>query len=320
MRFFILGIIFLNTFILGNEALPTPPTPWLTGPLIAPSEYAIPLGQIEFESYIYATTNTGIYDKNWKTVSADHNFFSLNPQFFLYIGLTPWMDINIIPQFFYNTTQNQNSVNFGDLIVALDFQLLDPNYTPYFPGIKFTFRETFPTGPYQKLNPTKLLTDLAGAGTYGTNFNLVFYQVYHLTGHHFLSTVYSAAYTLTTPVHIHGLNAYGGGNGARGTVYPGETFQAIFSFELTLTQSIVLALDNVYTHINRTTFSGNPGQTPTGAPLKNTEPSSEQITFAPAIEFNFSENLGIITGCWFTAYGRNTPNFKSYVINLIYTF
>ena len=318
-KIFILSI-FLTLNICGDEKLSNPPAPWLTGPLIAPSEYAIPLGQIEFESYIYATTTTGAYSNKWKTVSADHNFFSLNPQFFLYFGLTPWMDLNIIPQFFYQTTQNQNSINFGDLIIALDFQLLDPNYTPYFPGIKFTFRETFPTGPYQKLNPRKLLTDLTGAGTFGTNLNLVLYKVYHLTGKHFFSAIYSAAYTLTTPVRVHGLNAYGGGTGANGKAYPGETFQAIISFELTLTQNLVLALDNVYTHTNRTTFTGNPGKTSNGLPAKNSEPSSEQITFAPAIEYNFSSTLGIIAGCWFTAYGRNTPDFKSFVFNIIYTF
>ena len=186
-QFIFISLVF-GSLLLGDTTqtpLLNPPTPWLTGPLIAPSGTAIPYGHFEIEPYLYFTTNTGTYNSHWKSVSAEQNFFSFNPQFFFYFGLTPWMDINIIPQFFYNTTANQNSVNFGDLIVALDFQLLDPAYTPYFPGIKFTIRETFPTGPYQKLNPKKLLTDQTGAGTFGTNFNLVFYEVYHLGGHHF---------------------------------------------------------------------------------------------------------------------------------------
>ncbi len=118
------------------------PVPWLTGPLIAPIGAVVPYGDFEIETYIYATTNTGTYNKNWGVVSAPHNFFSLNPQFLCFFGITPWVDVNIIPQFFYNWTDGQSAVHFGDLQVGLDFQLLDPAATPYFPGIKLAVRET----------------------------------------------------------------------------------------------------------------------------------------------------------------------------------
>ena len=306
-------------------APPAPPSPppqaWLTGPLIAPTGTVIPYGSFEIESYVYATTNTGTYNSNWNSVSAEHNFFSLNPQFLCFFGLTPWMDINISPQFFYDTTNGQHNWNFGDLPVALDFQLLDAGYTPYFPGIKFTVRETFPTGPYQNLNPNKLLTDQSGAGTFGTTMNLVLYKVYHLTGHHFLSMTYSATYTVTTPVNVHGFNTYGGGYGTKGYALPGNTFQAIASFEVSLSQNWALALDNVYTHVDQTRFFGNPGVVSIGGPAASVgAPSSEQISFAPAIEYNFSSNLGIIAGCWFTAWGRNSTRFCSGVISIDYTY
>lgn len=316
------------TFLFGNflfgdnrpSKLPEPPTPWLTGPLLVPQATVIPLGHFEIETYLYFTTNTGTYDSHWHPDSASKNFFSLNPQLFIYLGLTPWMDINIVPQFFYNTTANQNSVNFGDLVIGLDFQLLGADSIRYFPGIELSIRETFPTGPYQKLNPNKLLTDQTGEGAYATTFNLVLYKVYRLPGHHFLSTTYSAAYTMTIPTKIRGFNVYGGGYGTHGKAYPGDSFQGIISFELTLTQNWVLTIDNVYTHENRTTFSGAPGVTSSGLPASVGEPSSEQISFSPAIEYNFSANLGIIAGCWFTAWGRNSTIFRSGVVELVYTF
>ncbi len=310
--------------LVQSHASPAPsepaPTPWLTGPLIAPTGAVIPYGSFEIESYVYCTTNTGTYNKHWDSVSAQHNFFSLNPQFLCFFGLTPWMDINIVPQFFYNRTAGQSSVVFGDLQVALDFQLLDPAATPYFPGIKFLVRETFPTGPFQHLNPKKLLTDQGGAGTFATTFDLVLYKIYHLGGHHFLSTTYSAAYTVTTPVHVHGFNTYGGGFGTNGRALPGNTFQGIVSFEFALSQNWVLALDNVYTHTNVTQFYGTVGTTTAGLPASVGSPSSEQISFAPAIEYNFSSNLGVEVGCWFTAWGRNSTEFRSGVINLAYTY
>lgn len=299
---------------------PPPETPWFTGPLLAPPGIATPFGTYEVEPYLYFTTTTGTYNKDWKIVNSEHNFFSLNTQLFLYFGLTPWLDINIVPQFFYNTVSNQNSVNFGDFQVALDFQLLAQGYTPYFPGIKFTVRETFPSGPYQKLNPKKRLTDLSGEGTYATTFNLVFYDVYHLWKKHFLTTTYSAAYTIATPVKVHGFNAYGGGFGATGTVLPGDMFQAIISFEFSLSQRIALALDNVYTHLNKSKFFGFPGTTRNGELSSNSLPSSEVLSFAPAIEYNFSSTTGIAIGVWVTALGRNSPIFNSAVIDLVLVF
>jgi hypothetical protein len=298
----------------------TAPTPWLTGPLIAPIGAIVPYGDFEIESYIYFTTNTGTYNSHWHSVSAEHNFYSLNPQFLCFFGLTPWMDINIVPQFFANWTHGQHSVVFGDLQAALDFQLLDPGYTPYFPGIKFFVRETFPTGPYQRLNPKKLLTDQGGAGTFATSLGLVLYKVYHFGGHYFLSTTYNATYTITTPVHVRGFNTYGGGHGTHGHVLPGNTSQFIVSFEFTLSQNWVLALDNVYTHVNATRFYGTVGTTAPGTPATVGGPSSEQISFAPAIEYNFSSHFGIEAGCWFSAWGRNSTEFRSAVINFDYTY
>ena len=299
---------------------PTPPTPWLTGPLIVPVSVVIPLGQFEAQSYVYCTTNTGVYNQHWKAVSAEHNLFSLNPQLQLYVGLTPWMDINITTGFLFNRSHRQSSVNYADLQIALEFQLLAPDATPYFPGIKFLVRETFPTGTFEQLNPHKLLTDIGGAGTFGTSVGLILYEVYHFTGHHFLTTTYSAAYTVASPVHVHGFNQYGGGYGTNGRALPGNTFQGIISFEFTLSQNWVLAIDNVYQHVDRTQFYGRAGTTEDDLASSVGSPSSEQISFAPAIEYNFSSPFGIIVGCWFTAWGRNSTQFRSGVINFDYTY
>jgi hypothetical protein len=80
-----------------------------------------------------------------------------------------------------------------------------------------------------------------------------------LYDHHWLSTTFSAQYTVNTPVNVHGFNTYGGGFGTNGKALPGNSFQGIASFELTLNKNWVLALDNVYTHTDETQFFGIPG-------------------------------------------------------------
>ena len=293
--------------------------PCFTGPLIAPIGMVIPWGHFEFQNYIFCTTNTGTYNAHWDSVSAPHNFFSFNPQIFAFFGLTSWMDINVIPSFMWNTTDGQSSWEFADLPVGLDFQLLDPSYTPYFPGIKFTVQEIFPTGNYQTLNPHKKFTDQSGLGSYGTNFQLVLYKVYHLAGKHYLSTTVTGSCILHTPVHVRGFNTYGGGDGCNGKVLPGNQFEGIVSFEFSFNKYWVFSVDNVYIHVNKTQFYGNPG-TVDGDTSSVGGPSTEQVSFAPALEYNFNCNFGIIAGCWFTAWGRNSTQFRSGVVNFCYMY
>jgi hypothetical protein len=63
--------------------------PWLTGPLIAPKGTAVPYGDFVVKSYVYFTTNTGSYDKNWHVNSADENFYSLNG----FVAQFPWSSL-----------------------------------------------------------------------------------------------------------------------------------------------------------------------------------------------------------------------------------
>jgi len=319
----LVGILFLGTILNADSALKTSmpaPSPWLTGPLIAPVGTTVPFGDILVKSYLFFNTKTGSYNKNWRAVSAPENFYTLNAQFLCFFGLTPWCDLNIIPQLVYNTTSNQHYVYAGDLTVGLDFQLMAANLTPYFPGVKFAVREVFPVGNFQWFHPRKLSTDQTGEGTFATQFDLVFYKEFHLYGLHWLSTTFSAQYTVNTPVNVHGFNAYGGGFGTKGKVIPGNHFQGIVSFEFTLNQNWVLALDNIYTCTNVAQFFGLPGISFEGIFASTGKPSSEQLSFAPAIEYNFGSHFGVIAGCWFSALGRNSAEFRSGVINFDYTY
>jgi hypothetical protein len=45
-------------------------------------------------------------------------------------------------------------------------------------------------------------------------------------------------------------------------------------------------------------------------------PSNEQWSVAPAIEYNWSKNVGLIVGSWFSFAGRNSVRFISGVAAL----
>jgi hypothetical protein len=301
-----------------DEAEQGVPTPWFTGPLIAPTGTAIPYGHFEIEPYIYYTVNTGTYDRHWNAHS-DTNFYSFNPLIYATFGLTPWMDIYTIPEFFWNRTKNQGFAGFGDLPLGFDFQVY-PADASSFPGIKFSVTEQFPTGKYQRLNPHKLETDAIGSGSFETSLGLELYRIYHLAGIHYMTLTFLLQYTINSAVEVHGFNTYGGGHGTHGCVIPGEQLQGIFSFEVNFTQNWGFAMDTVYTHQSRTIFFGHRGRDASGNPATVGKHSSEQLNFAPAIEYSFSEKMGLIAGVYLSAAGRNSTRFRSGVIAFDYYY
>lgn len=296
--------------------------PWYTGPLLAPSSVVVPVGHFNFEPYVYVTATTGIYNHKGDVVRAAHTFWSSSFQPVLQVGLTEWMDFQILPGVAYNYINHQAKWVFQDLLLTIDFQLLKPRHIDDFlPYLKLFLAETFPTGKYRNLNPKKLGADVGGGGSFKTAFGLVIGELFHLGGEHFLISRLSLQYELPAPVHLTGLNAYGGGIGTNARFFPSQNFEADLGLEFTLTQNWVLACDFVGTWAIKPHFSGNPGMTALGLPaplgFKN---FSTQYALAPALEYNWAENIGIIGGCWFTVAGRNAARFWSAVIAFNYYY
>lgn len=293
--------------------------PWYTGPLLAPSGSIAPLGDLNIEPYVNYFVYTGNYDKNWAPHS-EPNFYSVNPQAYIQAGLTSFMDVTIIPQFFYNQTEGVSSTVFGDLAAGLAFQLLYSEKESWLPSIKLILKETFPTGKYQKLSPHKKETDLGGLGSFVTQAGLAFQKGFKLSDNQNLSSRFYFAFSIPSKVPVQGFNAYGGSFDTKGTVYPGSYFTGILGLEFSLTKNWVFALDIDYLYYNRTRFSGEKGHLTTGEIAFTSFTSINQISLAPAIEYNFSTNLGIIAGSWFTVAGRNALRFASGIIALNYYF
>lgn len=288
--------------ILKNE-----PAPWLTGPLLAPSGHTIPAGHVNYEPYFYFTENQGRYNSHWDAQTTPRFTTALlQPTF--QIGVAKGFEFDIAPQTSWNHTKHVSTWVLNDLPVTFAFQLLKDQPGKWWPAIKLRLAANIPIGKFQKLSSHKLGTDSGGSGNWSPAAGLVFSHLYHLSGVHFLATRGFISYSVSTPVHVKGLNTYGGSVHTRGTVYPGNTFQTICSFEYTMTQNWAFAMDTMYQHANKTRFSGQSG----GTSLK--KPSSEQFSIAPALEYNWNENVGLIGGSWFSLGGRNSTRFVSWVL------
>jgi hypothetical protein len=287
-------------------------SPWLTGPLLSPSGIIIPPGHYYIEPYIYATAETGSYNHDWKKVKKEtfwNNVFQPSVQF----GLLPWVDFQINPSLVYNYTKGAGHTGIGDMPIGFDFEIYKSHgkTTDWITAFKISLKEIIPLGKYQKLDPKKLLTDSTGLGSWQTGLSLIWGNLFYLGKGHFLTLRSAFEYLLPAPVHVKNLNAYGGAKGTRGTVYPPQNFVVDVAFELTLTQNWTFAMDILGLWEGKTRFKGK-----TEAP--NTAPASVQFSLAPAIEYNWSANIGIIFGPWFTIGGRNATQFTSGVFAFSY--
>jgi hypothetical protein len=257
--------------------------------------------------------NTARYNDNWKAVSLEETFLTNFMQASFQVGIVKGIDLQINPTVFYNHREGAGKWLYGDMLIGFDFQLYRSKgeVTDWLTSLKLALKETLPIGKYQNLDPRKRGTDIGGGGSWQTGIGLVWGNLVYLGKKHFWSTRFNIQYTLPSAVHVKNLNSYGGGEGTEGTVYPAQNFQFDVGTELTLTQNWALALDIVGSWSGKTRFKGK-----TSHP--NKAPSSAQFSLAPAIEYNWSDDLGLIFGPWFTIAGRNSLKFATAVFAFNY--
>ncbi|MBM3191586.1 MAG: hypothetical protein FJZ63_02885 [Chlamydiae bacterium] len=290
--------------------------PWFTGPLLAGSAHTVPAGHVLWEPYLFAIDSFGFYDDHWKPRSAPHSL-SLEP-FLLFIhGLNSFMDLQVTPYLLSNFQQGSHDTRMGDLPFALGFQVLTDKPNSWIPDLRLLLREIFPTGHYQHLNPHKHGTDATGNGSFQTGLGLNFQKLF-ITGIRLLRLRLNFNYLFPSPVRVKSFNTYGGGYGTHGKVYPGQKFSTIFAVEYLFSQHLVAALDIQYLFSSKDRFSGYPGITSAGQNAIVGNLASHQLNLAPAIEYNFNENLGIIFGPWFSVAGKNSDRFVSAVFAINY--
>lgn len=345
MRIWFLFLLILPYILTGEPLEPSPPhkspeqiqeelvqaeqrfrhaqqmfNPWYAGPLLTGSASMMPPGQANIQPYLFVTDNYATFNGNHHSESIP-DLVNFNPVFIVQTGITNWLDTVLTIQGDVNWQSGQSAGGFGDTTLQLGFLILRQGL--YIPGIKLYLNETFPTGRYQKLSATKSGLEATGGGAFQTSATLNTAKIILWNTLHPMSLRLSLSYYVSAPLHVKGFNNYGGGYGTSGTVYPGNTFKASLGTEVSLTQNWVFANDVVYQTSNRTRFSGTAGTTGpngTGSTASVGSGSSDSLSLAPAIEYNFSANLGLLGGVWFTVYGRNTHNFVSGILSVTYTF
>ncbi|MEP7246034.1 MAG: transporter [Gammaproteobacteria bacterium] len=260
------------------------------------------------EPYLYNARSRGRYDEDGHRHSGRprHTYGS---QSYLLYGLVENVTVGVIPRFSYNDVTgaaDSSGVGIGDFTVQGTFRLLQFREGTRTPTLSVVLQETLPTGKYDRLGTRP--SDGIGSGAHNTSLALNSQYFLWMPNGRILRTRLNLSYAISDTATVEDISVYGTSEGFRGRAHPGRTFILDSGWEYSMTRRWALALDVVYQHDTSTTLSGiypaAPGNEPTR--VKNDFGSSELLTLAPAIEYNWSSSMGVIGGAIVSAAGRNT--------------
>jgi hypothetical protein len=294
---------------------------WNTGPLLCPTFQLCAKGTYNIEPYMYINAIYGTYNDKWNESSQDYivQAYSYN---LIQIGLSDYFNVSLSPQFFYQTYNNYSVANIGDLPLQAYFGLIKDDPESKIPGMLIGVKSTVPLGRYKNLSPEGAVADAIGGGSWRPTVDIAVGKQIHLGGTRFLIVRSYFAYQFLNNFKVQGFNAYGGGYKSKGIMKMGAQYTFIASFEYAFSRHGVFAFDFNYQHNNKMTFRGEGGY----IDINNTIisiggiPSSDQLSIAPALEYNFNANVGLIAGVWFSIAGRNAQAFycPTFALNIQY--
>jgi hypothetical protein len=307
---FLLAILFTCSFAQEGKN-PKEYDPWFTGPLLCPSANNLDPGSFNIQPYLFFTET---YPD-----SGAHQF-TVEESNYVQYGLLKYLDVTFFFHLLFNEKEHENSFGYGDTTVSFGLQALKQVPHTLTPSIRITIAQTFPTGKFRNLDPTKGSVDSFGAGAFRTKVALQISKTVYWIRYHPIAFRLYFPFSVPSLVLVKGFNASGGGYNTYGKVRPPYVFSSVFAYELSLTQRWVFATDFWYEYDSKSTFSGNPGTNIDGTIASNGSLAGHTLSIAPAIEYNVNSDFGFIAGVWFTALTKNTSDFVSYAISFTYTF
>jgi len=281
---------------------------WWTGPMLAPSAATLPKGHFLIEPYLYDVIVVGRFDGNGSRRNAARSN-GLGSLTYINYGLVDRFTVGVIPTVGYNRMSegpSSGGVGMGDVTVQGQYRLTKFHEGNWIPTTSFAVQETFPSGKYDHLGDRP--SDGLGSGAYTTTLAFYAQTYFWLPNRRILRMRMNVSESISSSVSVAGVSVYGTEAGFRGHASPGSTTFVDASWEYSLTRSWVLALDATYRHQRNTHVTENntvdvEAQSPDI--LRLDTGATDAVGFAPAIEYSWKPNLGVLLGVRVIAAGRN---------------
>jgi hypothetical protein len=270
---------------------------WWTGPLLAPGAGTLPRGHWLFEPYLFHVMQYASYDAHGNLQPAPHMHTTGSLSYIIY-GLTDRLNIGAIPTFAYNATPgrpNSSHVGIGDWALLAQYGLTRFHTGSLLPTTAIAVQETLPTGQYDHLDANA--ADGFGSGVYSTKISFYSQTLAWIAQARIMRLRLNFSDTFSGRGPVNGVSVYGTPAGFSGWVKPGDYFTIDAAEEYSITRSWVAASDVVYAYTGPTRLGSSRG-------IVNAD-DLHSVAIAPAIEYNWTADAGIIVGFRYFVSGRN---------------
>ena len=255
--------------------------------MLAPSAATLPRGHLLIEPYLYDVIAT-----------RSNGFGSLA---YVNYGLADKLTVGLIPTAGFNVVSygpNSSNVGLGYVTLQTQYRLKQFHAGSWIPTTSVAVQETFPTGKYDRLGNRP--SNGFGSGAFTTTLALYSQTYFWLPNGRILRMRFNVSQGFSNKVKVEDGSVYGTEAGFRGHAEPGSSFLLDASWEYSLTRKWVLALDATYRHNGNTLVNGynilNPNRMQNPPSIQLDSGSSEVFAFAPAIEYSWKPNLGVLIG------------------------
>ncbi len=324
------GAVWADEHTNGSPVASSNDEAWWTGSLLSASAATMPVGRLLFEPFVTDAMTEGLYDSSGTRHSAPRTDNVGTAAYIMY-GLADGLSVGLLPHLALRQRSSaQGSSGFapGDVTVMSQFRLTSFQQDGWMPATSLLLSETLPVGRYDRLAGGPEAG--TGAGVYTTQVSAYAQTVLHAYRDRALRTRVNLTYAWSGGASLTDSSVYGTPVGFRGRVRPGAAITAVSAWEYSVTRNWVVALDLVYQHADDTHIAGSiPFREPadgTDGGIQAPQPvlmdsgPSASWSFAPALEYNFTGNIGIIAGAKFTGWGRNTGSVlvPAVAVNMFY--
>ena len=255
---------------------------WWTGPMLAASGATLPQGRLLLEPYIYDVTS-----------AHGEGFGSLT---YLLYGLARNFSVGMIPVVSFNTGHEQPSTagpRLGDWTLQAQYQLTEYVSGRWLPTTSIVIQETLPTGKFDRL--AGRVNEGTGAGTYTTTLALFSQMYFWLPNGRLLRSRLDVSTGVSRQITVQDDSVYGTTDGFRGQVTPGNYFLVDAASEYSITRKWVLAMDLIYRQTADTRIFHQRDSSSAASVIERVR-IYPLFGVAPAVEYNWHPNFGVLLG------------------------
>lgn len=283
-----------------------------TGPLITPNPAGMPKGNAYVEPYLIRTDSDRFYDgEGRRHDSPDSSAWLMVLPIAYGLGERVTAQVNLSAARVEAEGARSRGFRAGDTTAMVQYALQKSNEDGTRPAISVSLTQRYATGSYDRIGGNPL--NAQGDGVQRTSFGLGMQQVIWMPNERPLRwRAQLTASPSPARVALNDNSVYGTPDGFRGNYAPGSLLGVSAAAEYSFSSRWVGVFEVAASRQSDRRLSGYaPGADGNAERVELRLPATRVVSLAPAVEYHFSPNVGLIAGVEFSVAGRNTGHYIS---------